>query len=157
IGALDYLVSSQGIDEDLIVIAGDNLFDFRLKELVNYYNKKKCPVIAFYDMQDLEAAKRFGVAELDKDDKVVDFSEKPETPKSTFVSTGCYIFPHEALAMISTYLKDKNNHDAPGYFISWLYKRLPVYGFRFKGKWYDIGSFEAYLEAEKEYKKRNRL
>jgi len=59
--------------------------------------------------------------------------------------------------MISTYLKDKNNHDAPGYFISWLYKRLPVYGFRFKGKWYDIGSFEAYLEAEKEYKKRNRL
>ncbi len=157
VGSLEYLIETEKIDEDLIVVAGDNLFDFRLKDLVNYYHQKKNTVIAFYDIQNKDTAKRFGVGDLDKDDRLADFIEKPENPKSTFVSTGCYIFPKHALDLISTYLQDKNNADAPGYFISWLYKRLPVYGFRFKGKWYDIGSFEAYLEAEKEYKKRNRL
>ncbi len=157
IGALDYLINTEQINDDLIVVAGDNLFDFRLKDFVDYYHEKKGVVIAFYDIGDLLAAQKFGVGELDSNGKLVDFLEKPEKPKSTFVSTGCYIFPKDVLKTVSTYLKDKNNPDAPGYFISWLYKKLAIYGFKFKGKWYDVGSFEAYLEAEKEYKKRNRL
>jgi glucose-1-phosphate thymidylyltransferase len=89
---------------------------------------------------------------LDKDGKVIDFQEKPLEPKSTLASTGCYLYPSSVIKHIQNYLKEKNNPDAPGYFVDWLSRKTDVYGFIFKEAWYDIGSFESYDQANEDYK-----
>ena len=148
IGALRFIIKSEKIKDDLLVIAGDNVFGFDLKEFIDYYKRFKKPVVAFYDINDIEKVRgRYGVVILDKNNRVVNFQEKPLEPKSTFVSTGCYIFPKETLKLIDTYLADMNNPDAPGHFIAWLHKIEDVYGFVFNEHWFDIGTHESLKEA----------
>ena len=98
-----YAITEKKIDTDLIIIAGDNLYDFSVKEVIDYFNKHRKPTIAFYDIGSKEEAKRFGVAKLEGN-KVVAFEEKPAEPQSTLVSTGIYIFPRESLSIIKEYL-----------------------------------------------------
>lgn len=155
IGGLKFLKDTQKIDDDLMVIAGDNLFEFDLQNFINFYNEKKTPLIASYDMGDIEQVKNFGVVVLDDNNKVVGFQEKPEEPKSTLISTCIYMFPKEDLKLIDEYLANDNNPDAPGFFIQWLKDQKTIHGFVFNEKWFDIGSFELYDEANKEFAKRN--
>ena len=86
--------------------------------------------------------------------QVESFEEKPEKPKSTLVSTGCYLFPKEVLEKISEYLSEGNNRDAPGHFVKWLSENTDVFGFKFEGKWFDIGSFESLQEANEYYSRK---
>ncbi len=149
LGALRALIDKEGIDDDLLVVAGDNLFGFDLRDLVSYYDSLGSTVIAFYNMEDTEMIRnRYGVVVLDKDNKVVEFQEKPEKPKSTLVSTGCYIFPRRILKLLKIYLDNENNADAPGYFVTWLHKSEDIYGFVFEEHWFDIGSHESLREAK---------
>lgn len=154
IGSLNYLIKKEKINEDLLVVAGDNLFDFELADFADFFRQKKAPIVAFYDIGSLEEAKKFGVAELDKDKKIVSFEEKPLKPKNTLISTACYLFPKETLKLFNEYISNKNNPDAPGYFVKWLSQKKPVYGFGFKGRWFDIGHMDAYKEANIEYEAR---
>lgn len=149
IGALKFLIEQKDIKDDLLIVAGDNFFEFSLEDFVKFFRKKKAPVVAFYDLKDREAASKFGVADLNGKGKIVSFEEKPEKPKSTLVSTGCYLFPKNVLEKISEYLEDGNNRDAPGHFVKWLSGKTRVFGFTFEGKWFDIGSFESLKEADK--------
>ncbi len=151
-GALKYLIESEKIDDDLMVINGDNVFDFDLNRLVKFFNEKDKLVIGFYDVKSLEEARKMGVGRLNTYGKLVEFEEKPEKPKSTLVSTGCYIFPRSSLEMVSFYLAGKNSPDAPGYFVKWFYTRWKVYGFVFKEKWFDIGSLETLREAREHFR-----
>ena len=154
LGALKWLLEKENIREDVIVVAGDNLFEFSLRDFLEFYRKKKAPVVAFYDLKDTEAAKKFGIAALDENGRVISFEEKPEKPKSTLVSTGCYLFPKEVLEKISEYLSEGNNRDAPGHFVKWLSENTDVFGFKFEGKWFDIGSFESLQEANEYYSRK---
>jgi glucose-1-phosphate thymidylyltransferase len=152
VGALENLIKQEGLDDDLMVIAGDNLFKFELSEFIGFFREKKAPAVAFYDMEDIEKVRlKFGVGILDADNRIVDFREKDPSPPSTLVSTCCYIFPRDTLKSISEYLADENNPDTPGYFILWLAKKRPVYGFVFTERWFDIGSLEELEEARKYY------
>ena len=145
IGALQEAISRLGLD-DYLVIAGDNLFSFSLKDFLDKYNGKT--LIAVYDVGDFELAKRYGVVLLEGD-RVIDFEEKPVKPKSTLISTGVYIFPKDAMEMIPQYLEE-GNKDSPGYFIQWLLsKGIEIYAYKFDEYWYDIGSADSYLEALK--------
>jgi len=154
IGALNYLVKKEKITEDLLIIAGDNLFDFELVDFVKFFEEKKSSIVAFYDIGNIEDAKRFGVAQLDETSKVVEFLEKPMHPKSTLISTCCYLFAGQELANLNKYITDKNNPDAPGFFIKWLVENAVVHGFTFAGKWFDIGHMDAYKAANMEYEGR---
>ena len=145
IGALDEVVKKLGVD-DYLIIAGDNLFSFTLRDFLSRYNGK--PLIAVYDVGDFELAKRYGVVLLE-DGKIIDFEEKPIKPKSTWVSTGIYIFPKEVMNLIPEYLNE-NSKDSPGYFVQWLLsKGIEIYAYPFENYWYDIGSSDSYLEAMK--------
>ena len=148
LGGLGYLIEHKGIQKDLMVVGGDNIFEFDLNRLVALFKEKKATVIAFHDCQSIEVAKKMGVAELGEDGKIIDFEEKPAEPKSTFVSTACYVFPKKSLKLLFEYLKE-NSPDALGFFVKWLYQREPVYGMAFKEEWFDIGSFEQLEEARK--------
>jgi glucose-1-phosphate thymidylyltransferase len=145
VGALGQLVDREVVDDDLLVVAGDNLIGFDLSEFVDYFETKGTTTLAAYDVGDREKAKSYGLVELDGE-RVVDFQEKPEEPNSTLVSIACYAFPAESLRY-EEYLASDNNPDEPGWFLQWLQSREPVYAFVFEEPWFDIGTPESYLEA----------
>ncbi len=154
IGDLHLVIEKKKINEDLLVIAGDNLFEFDLKNLISQFKSKKAPVVALYDIKDkARAAKKYGIAVIDSSNKITEFQEKPASPKTTLVSTGCYVFTKESAKKISEYATESDHRDNPGDFITWLSKREPVHGFIFSERWFDIGSFEALEEAYEAYKK----
>ncbi|MCD6372071.1 MAG: NDP-sugar synthase [Thermococcus sp.] len=145
IGAIKYAVSKIGVD-DYLIVAGDNLFSFSLREFLGRYDGK--PLIAVYDVGDFELAKRYGVVVVEGD-RVVDFQEKPAVPKSTLVSTGVYALPKGVVERVDEYLAE-GNRDSPGYFIEWLLEKgVEINVYRFDDYWYDIGSADSYLEAMK--------
>ncbi|MDD5422933.1 MAG: nucleotidyltransferase family protein [Candidatus Omnitrophota bacterium] len=152
---LEFAIKSKKIDDDLLVIAGDNLFDFDLDRFIEFAKGRADGVsVALHDIKKFESARSFGVVEIDVDEKVVDFEEKPEKPKSTLISCGIYYFPKEKLSLIEEYVKQQNKLDAPGYYISWMSKVDRVYGFTFLEDWYDIGNIESYEKADREYRKK---
>lgn len=148
IRGLEWLVKQCGIDSDCLVIAGDNLFDFELQDVLDFYKKVGGPVLAVYDVKDLEKAKRYGIVRLDGT-RITEFCEKPEKPPSTLASTGCYVFPKETLSAFGEYLAEDNPKDAPGHFIAWLSRRQAVHGWAWRGAWFDIGDFESLERARK--------
>ena len=146
VGALAQLVDREGLgDEDLLVVAGDNLMGFHISEFIDYFESYDDPTLAAYDVGDLEKAKSYGLVQLE-DDEVVDFQEKPDDPKSTLVSIACYALPSDSIRF-EEYLSGDNNPDEPGWFLQWLVDRGPVRAFSFEDDWYDIGEAENYLEA----------
>ncbi|RQG97875.1 sugar phosphate nucleotidyltransferase [Natrarchaeobius chitinivorans] len=146
VGALAQLIDREGIDDDLLVIAGDNLISFSVSDFLDYFTRKEAPTLAAYDVGSREKAKSYGLVELE-DERVVDFQEKPDDPKSTLVSIACYAFPADALSLLPTYLEDGNNPDEPGWFVQWLQNREQTYAYTFEGAWFDIGTPESYLDA----------
>jgi glucose-1-phosphate thymidylyltransferase len=140
--------------EDLLVIAGDNLFDFSLAEYVDFWRGKDGSAIAVYEHPVRELIREYSVVELDQDDRVVGFEEKPEKPASDLISIATYIYHRAHLALLRAYLAEGNPPDQPGYFIAWLYSRAPVYGYRFGGEWLDIGDRTQLLEADNRYRRR---
>jgi glucose-1-phosphate thymidylyltransferase len=145
VGALAQLVDREGIDDDLVVVAGDNLIGFDLAEFVDAFEANDGPTLAAYDVETREKATAYGVIDTE-DGRVVDFEEKPDDPPSTLVSIACYAFPRESLRF-EEYLADGNNPDEPGWFVQWLVDRDEVYAFPFEAAWFDIGTPESYLEA----------
>jgi glucose-1-phosphate thymidylyltransferase len=145
VGALGQLVDREGLDDDLLVVAGDNLVDFDLSEFVDFFEAKASPALAAYDVGSREKASSYGLVQLDGD-RVVDFQEKPDDPKSTLVSIACYAFPREQLRF-EEYLESGNNPDEPGWYLQWLQARTDVNAFVFDGAWFDIGTPESYLET----------
>jgi len=146
VGALAQLVDREGIaDEDLLVIAGDNLISFDVADFVDFFEECGSPTLAAYDVESREKASSYGLVDIDGD-RVVDFQEKPDDPPSTLVSIACYAFPAESVRF-EEYLAGGNNPDEPGWFIQWLVDHEPVHAFTFDGAWYDIGTPQSYLEA----------
>ena len=145
VGALAQLVDREGIDDDLVVVAGDNLIGFDLAEFVDAFEANDGPTLAAYDVETREKATAYGVIDTE-DGQVVDFEEKPDDPPSTLVSIACYAFPRESLRF-EEYLADGNNPDEPGWFIQWLQAQRTVRAFTFDEAWYDIGTPEGYLDA----------
>jgi len=146
IAGIKYAMDKYGKDEYLVV-AGDNFFDFSLKDFVEMYVRVKAPLVAVYDVGSLEKAKRYGVVSLEEGGKITKFVEKPEKPESTLIATACYAFPQSVYEFLDEYLQNKNNPDSPGYFISWLIDKTPVFGYPFKGTWLDIGNLDEYRRA----------
>jgi glucose-1-phosphate thymidylyltransferase len=137
------------LDDDLLVIAGDNLFDFSLADYVEFWKSKDgASTVAVYDVGDLELAKKYGVVAVDDDDRIVDFVEKPEDPPSTLAATATYLYARAHVRLVEAYLDEGNNPDQPGNFVAWLHRREPVYAYRFSGGWYDIGDRDQLLAAD---------
>lgn len=153
---LEIAIVEKDIDEDLLVIAGDNLFEFDLDEFLDFALARPDGIsVALYDINDYASAKKFGVVKVDRDNRIIDFEEKPERPKSTLISTGIYYFPKKKLQLIKEYLNASGKGgDAPGYCISWLTKKDVVHGFIFSEDWHDIGDIESLKKADSEYLKK---
>ena len=139
------------VDDELLVVAGDNLFSFDLEEFVEFYQKKRGSATALYDVGDPELASRYGVAEVEGD-RIVSFLEKPEKPPSTLVGIGIYALNREAVKLLIDYVASGEKYDNLGDFVAYLCKKTELYGFPFSnGNWYDVGNADSYIEAIKFY------
>jgi glucose-1-phosphate thymidylyltransferase len=149
IGDLQLVIDRAGLDDDLLVIAGDNLFDFSLPDFVSFWRSKgRASAVAVRDVASLELAAQYGVVALDGEGRVTDFVEKPADPPSTLAAIATYLFHREHAALIRGYLAAGQPSDQPGRFVAWLHQREPVYGWVFDSTWYDIGNHEQLLEAD---------
>ena len=151
IGDLDLAIREGGIDDDLIVLAGDNLFSESLAPFAELGREKAAAAIGVYDVGDLEAIRRYNAIELDGEDRVTFFEEKPEQPRSTLTGIALYFYPQALLGLVREYLDGGNNPDQPGRLVEWLYPRTPVYAWRVPGRWYDVGSKETLAEADRAF------
>jgi glucose-1-phosphate thymidylyltransferase len=147
-----------GIEDDLLVIAGDNLFDFSLRDFEAFWRERPgVSCVAVHDVGDRELAKKYGIVEVDSKGRIRGFVEKPEDPVSTLAATATYLFAREHVRSIPTYLAEGNPYDQPGNFIAWLHRRAPVYAYRFAGSWWDIGDREQLLVADNIMRRRRGL
>jgi glucose-1-phosphate thymidylyltransferase len=153
IGDIHLVLKQEKIDRDLIVVAGDNLFDQPLAEFGAFCRSKNAPVLAVYDVKDLEAVKKYNSITLDSDGKITFFEEKPKNPQSTLTGIALYYYPAAVLPLIDQYIAEGNNPDQPGRLIQWLYTRTPVYTWTVPGIWFDIGSKETLEEANRIFSK----
>ena len=149
IGDLRFVVERARLDDDLLVIAGDNLFEFSLAEYESFWRAKgTASAVAVRDVGSLELATHYGIVALDGESRIVDFVEKPADPPSTLAATATYLFHREHVRLLGDYLSAGNSSDQPGRFVEWLCRREPVYGWQFDGAWYDIGDSAQLLAAD---------
>ena len=153
IGDIHFVLESQKITDDTIVVAGDNLFSEPLVDFGRLCLEKQQPILAVYDVGDLEQIKKYNSISLDKDGRIAYFEEKPQHPTSTLTGIALYYYPRAALPWIHRYMAEETNHDQPGRLIQWLYTRVPIYTWRVPGLWFDIGSKETLVEAEQIFSK----
>ena len=149
IGDINLVVEQEKLaQDDLIIVAGDNLFSEPLGEFAAFA-KDTAACLATYDVGDLEAIKKYNNLTLDEEGRITKFEEKPANPTGTITGIALYFFAKDTVPMFKTYIDEGNNPDQPGRFIQWLYPRLPVHTYPVKGTWYDIGSKETLEEANR--------
>ena len=154
IGDLHFTLNEHEVNDDLMIIAGDNLFKFSLGELHNQFLEKNSSVMALCDLKEKEKlSKKYGVALIDESSKIINFEEKPVNPKSSLCATVCYILKKEDVRLLEELFNSQTIPDNIGDIITFLISKTTIYGFPFEESWIDIGSFEQLKEAEEFYKR----
>ena len=148
IGTINYFVKAKKIEEDLLVLAADSVFNFDIDDFIDFYRKKGKTSIAVFDIKDKDrAAKKYGIVEMDENGRIKSFAEKPENPATSFVAILCYAISNNDLH----HLDKKTFRENAGELISHLVSNGDVYGYLFSGKWFDIGSHEDLEMARREF------
>jgi glucose-1-phosphate thymidylyltransferase len=153
IGDINFVLNREKIDDDVIVVAGDNLFSEKLPAFGAFCRAKNAPVLGVYDVKSLDEAKKYGVVSVDGEHRLTKFEEKPPQPESSFIGIALYYYPRQVLPLIRQYMTEGNNPDQPGRLVQWLYPRTAFYTWSVPGLWFDIGSKEKLEEANKIFSK----
>ena len=146
LGALNLLFTKLSIKGPVLIAGGDNLSDFDLTEMVSKSGRTNRDVIGLYDVENINLAKLYGIAEL-KSDRIVDFVEKPSEPKSTLAATAYWMLSQDGVSNFFEYINSGGDRDALGNFLTWNVKRNNVLSVSYRGNWYDIGDLDSYKEA----------
>ncbi|MBU0571770.1 MAG: nucleotidyltransferase family protein [Candidatus Omnitrophica bacterium] len=154
IGDMDLVFNKKHPKDDILIIAGDNLFEFDIMNFISFARERKHFSIALFDVKDIEFARKYGIVSLDNNGKVVGFQEKPAQPESTLASTGIYYLPDDKISAFAEYIKTENPKDAPGNFVKWMSETYGVYGYVFTEGWYDIGDKISLKKADMEYREK---
>jgi glucose-1-phosphate thymidylyltransferase len=155
IGDIGYVIAHEAIDDDLVVVAGDNLFSEGLDDFGRAAREGGSPLLAIHDVGDVELIRgRYNSIAIDEAGRITYFEEKPDKPRSSLSGIALYFYPRWALPLISEYLASGENPDQPGRLVQWLYPRTDVYTWRVRGDWYDIGSREQLAEADRVFSAR---
>lgn len=149
---IDFAIDKEKINDDLIILAGDNVLDFSFKGFIDYAKEKNTTCIMRHEQKDIAKLRKTGVITIDNDDRVTSMEEKPVMPKSNWAIPPFYYYKKEDAKLIKEGINDGCGTDAPGSFISWLVKKRPVHAYLMKGNRYDVGSIEGYEKIKTEYK-----
>jgi glucose-1-phosphate thymidylyltransferase len=152
IGDLDLVIRQEGIDDDLLVAAGDSIFgEARLADFARYGLYKAAAAEAVYDVGDLDEVRKYSAVTVDGDGRMIEMAEKPDDPQTTLVGIALYFYPRAVLPLVRQYVDEGNDADQPGRLVQWLYTRVPVYTWRVPGRWYDIGTKETLAAADRDF------
>jgi len=151
IGDIQFVIETAGLDDDLLIIAGDNFSTFSMKNYYNFFKKSGKDCVCVKKATDREALKAFAVAQIDKSGKIIDLVEKPKEPKSDLAVFATYFYKKETLPLFKQYLDEGNTPDAPGNFPQWLYKKQDVCAYIMDGDCYDIGTPQMYAEVNNKF------
>jgi glucose-1-phosphate thymidylyltransferase len=152
VGDINLSIQECSIDDDLLIVAGDNLFDFNLNDFI-LFSRQNSPyhaICLYHDDNEATDLTRFGIVQIDPNARVTDFEEKPKNPKSRFIATCIYYVPQQKLQLINKYIGQGNQHDTPGSYIKWLTMHDRVYGNICNGTWFDLGDLDALKEASRQ-------
>jgi glucose-1-phosphate thymidylyltransferase len=136
-------------NEDMLVVAGDNLFTDDLKGFLNFFKEKHASTMALYRARNLNEVRRGAEVTTDNEGRIIEFTEKPTQPKTTLVGACIYAFPAKIPRKLKEYLELELPKDDAGRFIEWLHRQEPVYGYMLKDYLWDIGTMESYKAADK--------
>ena len=149
---IEFAIEKAGINDDTLILAGDNVLDFSLSSFIEYGKKKGTSCIMRHRESDRARLRKTGVVTIDQSDLVLSMEEKPKEPKSEWAVPPFYYYVKEDLPLIKEGIENGCGTDAPGSFVSYLAERRPVHAFLMPGKRFDVGSIEGYEKIRKEYK-----
>ena len=149
---IQFAIDACGIDDDMLVIAGDNLLNFSLTSFIKYAMEKKTSCVMRYFEGALEKLRRSGVATVDENDKILFLEEKPAEPKSNWCCPPFYYYTRKDARLVKKGIEAGCGVDAPGSYIAWLCKQTTVHAMEMPGTRYDIGNLESYEKAQTDYK-----
>lgn len=148
---IQFAIDKLGLDDDMLVIAGDNVLDFSLTRFIEYAREKGASAIMRYYEPETKKLVKSGVVTIDECDRVLKMTEKSPEPATNWCTPPFYYYTREAARLVKEGIKDGCGVDAPGSFIAYLCERMPVYAFLMPGRRYDIGNLESYEAVKKEY------
>lgn len=149
---IQFAVDKLGLDDEMLVIAGDNVLDFSLTKFISYAKEKGTSCIMRYYEESEAKLKKCGVVTVDADDSVLDMTEKPEQPASHWCCPPFYFYTREDAKLVEKGIAAGCGTDAPGSYVAWLCKQTKVHAMEMPGSRYDIGNLESYEKVQKEYK-----
>ena len=148
---LQLAVDSLALDEDLFVMAGDNLLDFSLKHFLSYAESKRTSCVMRFYQPDMQKLLKSGVVTVDSDDRILRMTEKSPNPESHWACPPFYWFLRDDVRLVSEAVADGCGTDAPGSFVAWLCNRVPVHAMEMPGSRHDIGTLESYEAVCRQY------
>ena len=149
---IQFAIDELGLDDDLLVIAGDNLLDFSLVHFIDYAREKGTTCVMRYYEPLVEKLRKTGVATVDEEGRILFMEEKPAEPKSHWCCPPFYLYRRADVPLVKEGIENGCGVDAPGSFIAWLSGRTPVYAYEMPGRRYDIGNLASYEEVQRTYK-----
>ena len=149
---IQFAIDRLSLDEELLVIAGDNVLDFSLTRFLAYAREKGTSCVMRYYEPDAARLRKSGVARVDENDRVLSLEEKPAEPKSHWCTPPFYFFTREDSGLVAKGIREGCGVDAPGSFLAWLCGQSPVHSMEMPGRRYDIGNLQSYQEVCRTYR-----
>lgn len=149
---VQYAIDKLDLDDEMLVIAGDNVLDFSLQQFVRYAAEKQTSCIMRYYEPSEERLHKCGVVTIDGNDAITSMEEKPAEPKSHWCCPPFYFYSKQDAALVERAIADGCGTDAPGSFIAWLAAQTTVHAMEMPGRRYDIGNLQSYEQVQKSYK-----
>ncbi len=148
---IQFAIDTLHLDDDMLVIAGDNVLDFSLTRFVAYAKSKKASCIMRYYESDEKKLLKCGVVTVDGEDRILEMTEKSPNPATHWCCPPFYYYTKEDAKLVQKGIDAGCGTDAPGSYIAWLCKQTDVYAMEMPGKRYDIGNLESYEQVKREY------
>ena len=148
---IQYAIDALGLDDDMLVIAGDNVLDFSLTKFIQYAKEKQTSCIMRYFEPEHKKLLKSGVVTVDDDDRVLNMTEKSPTPATNWCCPPFYYYTKADARLVQKGIDSGCGTDAPGSYIAWLCKQSAVHAMQMPGKRYDIGDLVSYEKVRSEY------
>ena len=149
---IQFAIDALKLDDDLLVMAGDNLLDFSLKHFVRYAMEKQTTCVMRYFEHDEKRLLKTGVLTIDDQDLVLAMTEKSPTPATHWACPAFYYYRRKDISRVGEAIAEGCAVDAPGSLVAWLCQRTPVHAMEMPGRRYDIGNLASYQEVQQNYK-----
>ena len=145
---IQFAIEQLGLDDDMLVIAGDNLLDFSLQRFVRYANEKQTSCIMRFWENDEKRILKCGVVTIDENDRVLRMTEKSPTPETQWCTPPFYYYTKQDARLVKKGIESGCGTDAPGSYIAWLCTQTPVHAMEMPGRRYDIGNLQSYEQVQ---------